>query len=252
MKLTLESGNQNLAATLIRPEGLIAPNGIKEPLPGLIFVHGWKSNQEGNIRRATEISKLGFACLTLDLRGHGQSAGSIDQFSRQDHLEDIKTAYSYLAKLKEVNPNKIGILGSSYGGYLSAVATNFMEFEWLLLRVPALYFDQDFSMPTDKLIKENPQAFASSGLNPENCLALKGVANFPGEILLIESEKDEVIPHPVIENYLGAIENKRRLTYEVMTGAGHHFWNNPEFDEIYLDILRNWLKEKSSKLGVEE
>src|SRR3989344_7145018 len=117
MKLNLKSDNQNIAANLIKPEG------FKYPLPALIFVHGWKSKQEGNIKRATEIAKLGFVCLTLDLRGHGESDGTIDQFSRKDHLEDIKAAYKYLSEQKEVNPSKIGILGSSYGAYLSAVAT---------------------------------------------------------------------------------------------------------------------------------
>ena len=104
MKLTLTSGNQNLAANLIKPEG------FKEPLPALIFVHGWKSNQQGNIKRATEVSKVGFVCLTIDLRGHGESAGTIDQFSRADHLEDIKSAYKYLSELKEVDQHKIGIM----------------------------------------------------------------------------------------------------------------------------------------------
>lgn len=84
MKLNLKSGNQNLAATLTLPE-----KNFKEPLPALLFIHGWKSNQEGNIKRASEICKLGFICLTLDLRGHGESEGSIEQFSRKDHLEDI-------------------------------------------------------------------------------------------------------------------------------------------------------------------
>lgn len=255
MKLQIKSNSGNITVNLIKPEG------FRSPLPALIFVHGWKSSQKGNVIRATEIAKLGFICLTLDLRGHGESGpghpehseGSqpLEQFSRQDHLEDIKAAYKYLSNLKEVNPNKIGIIGSSYGGYLSAVAANDLDFEWLVLRVPALYFDEGFDIPTDKLIKENPQAFTSSDLTPENCLALKGVANFPGEILLIESEKDEIIPHAVIENYLSVIIDKRRLTYEIMKGAGHHFWNNPELDEKYLDILKNWLKEKSSELEVE-
>jgi len=247
MEIKLKVNNQNLAATLITKfaADAIKPEGIRKPLPGLIFVHGWKSNQQGNVQRAIEISKLGFTCLTLDLRGHGQSAGTIDQFSRQDHLEDIKTAYKYLADLKEVDPKKIGIVGSSYGGYLSAVAVNYLHLNRLILRVPALYFDQGFDIPTDKLIKENPQAFTSSDLTAENCLALKGVANFPGEILLIESEKDEVISHPVIENYLKVIKDKKNLTYEIMKGAGHHFWNNPEFDEVYLNIVKKWLEEKS-------
>lgn len=246
MKVALKLDNQNISVNLIKPEN------FRKPLLALIFIHGWKSDQSGNIKRATEISKLGFVCLTLDLRGHGESDGTIEQFSRQDHLEDIKSAYKYLAGLKEVNPNKIGIIGSSYGAYMSAVATNYLEFKWLVLRVPALYFDEGFNVSTDKLIKENPQAFTSSDLTERNCLALKGVANFPGEILLIESEKDQIIPHPVIENYLSVIQDKRRLTYELMKGADHHFWENPKLDEQYLDILKNWLREKADALEVLE
>lgn len=237
--------NGNLAATLIKPEN------SKKPLPGLIFIHGWESSKKGNTKRAQEISKLGFICLTIDLRGHGDSEGTIDQFSRKDHLEDIKSTYQYLKNLDEVAEETIGIIGSSYGGYLSAVAANYLEFDCIVLRVPALYFDKDFDTPTDKLIKENPQAFTSSDLTEKNCLALKGIANFPGEIFIIESEKDEVIPHAVIENYLSVITDKRKLTYKIMKGAGHHFWNNPKLDKEYLNILKNWLKEKSSELEVE-
>jgi pimeloyl-ACP methyl ester carboxylesterase len=234
MKLILKSGHSNLSANIIRPENK------KGPLPALIFVHGWKSSQEGNIKRAEQISKLGYVCLTLDLRGHGESDGKIDEFSREDHIDDIKAAYQHLLGLSEVDPENIGILGSSYGGYLSAVALNYLKFKFLVLRVPALYFNEGFDIPTDKLIKENPQAFKSSDLTPDNCLALKGVNNFSGKILLIESEKDEIIPHQVIENYLREIK-KENLTYLIMKGAGHHFWNHPEFDVEYLQILKNWL-----------
>jgi uncharacterized protein len=235
-KILIKTRDQNLAVTLIKPEN------FKKPLPGLIFIHGWKSNQAGNTKRATEISKLGFICLTIDLRGHGESEGAIDQFSREDHLEDIKVAYKYLSELTDVNPSKIGIIGSSYGGYLSAVASNYLEFEWLVLRVPAF--------PTDKLINEDPKAFKTSNLKTQNSLALKGVADFPGEILIIESEKDTVIPHPVIENYLEAIEDKRRLTYKVMKGAEHSLETEAQEKE-YIEILGNWLKEKSKELEIE-
>lgn len=244
MKLNLKSGNQNLSANLIKPKN------FKTPLPALIFVHGWKSDQTGNIKRAIEISKLGFICLTLDLRGHGESEGNTEEFSREDHLEDIKSAYKYLADTKEVNRAKIGIIGSSYGAYLSAVATNFLEFEWLILRVPALYFNDKFNIPTDKLIKEDKNAFTTFGLTPENSLALKGVANFPGDILIIESEKDEVIPHSVIENYLGVISDKRRLTYKIIKNARHSL-TDEKLDKEYLHLLKNWFLDKMDQLEVE-
>lgn len=245
MKLKLKSANQNLAATLVKPQ-----KNFKEPLPALIFVHGWKSDQEGNIRRASEICKLGFICLTLDLRGHGESEGSIEQFSREDHIQDIKTAYKYLTKLKEINPEKIGIIGSSYGGYLAAVAGNFLKFEWIILRVPALYYDKDFNTQTAQLIGRDRDAFTTSGLNIENSLALKGVANFKGEILIIESEKDKIIPHKIIENYLEVIQDKRQLTYVIMKNAQHSLETHLQEKE-YVDILKTWILEKSAELEIE-
>src|SRR3989344_2150602 len=118
MKLNLKSGNQNLAVTLIKPE-----KNFKDPLPALIFIHGWGSDQTGNIERAKELSKLGFVCLTFDLRGHGESDATINQFSRKDHLEDCLTAYDFLISQPGVNPEKIGVIGASYGGYLGVILT---------------------------------------------------------------------------------------------------------------------------------
>lgn len=246
MKLNLESGNQNLSANLIKPEN------FKQSLPALIFIHGWKSNQEGNIKRATAISKLGFICLTIDLRGHGESEGSIEEFSVKDHLEDVKTAYKYLVENSQVNPEKIGIIGSSYGGNLAAIATNFLKFEWLVLRVPALYVDKYFDTPTESLIgkDEEGEAFKSTKATIETSMALKGVNNFPGDILIIESEKDEIIPHPVIENYLMFIEDKRKLTYEIIKNAFHAL-ETEEQEKEYIEILKNWLSQKSKELEIE-
>ena len=135
-------------------------------------------------------------------------------------------------------------MGSSYGGYLSAVAINYLELEWLVLRVPALYFDQKFNVPTEKLIGEDEEgdAFKSTNLTPETSLALKGVANFNGEILIIESEKDEVIPHPVIENYLKFID-KDKLSYQIMKNTRHSLETEKQEKE-YIEILKNWLSGK--------
>lgn len=237
MKLNLKSGNQNLAVNLIKP----AKNFI-EPLPALIFVHGWKSNQQGNLKRAIEISKLGFICLTLDLRGHGESDGKIDQYSCKDHLEDVKAAYDYLVKLPDVDKNQIGIIGSSYGGNLAAIATNSLQFKWLVLRVPALYVDKYFDIPTESLIgkKEEGEAFKSSNSTTKESSALKGVANFKGKILIVESEKDNIIPHAVIENYI-KFAPKNNLTYKIMQAAEHSL-ETPEQKKEYLKILSEFLK----------
>jgi len=237
MKLSLKVNNQNLTADLIKPAE------IKTPLPALIFVHGWRSNRSGNSNRAEQISKLGFICLAIDLRGHGDSDGLIEEFSRADHIEDIKSAYKYLSNLPEVDENKIGIIGASYGGYLAAVSLNYLKFNKIVLRVPALYFDDNFNIPTDKLIKGDPKAFKTADLSPKNSLALKGLSNFQGEILIIESEKDKIIPHEVIRNYTAVIEYRRSLTYKIMKNTPHSLETNQQEKE-YITIVTNWLTDR--------
>lgn len=240
MNISLKVNDQNLSATLIKPDG------FKKPLPALIFIHGWKSDRKGNTKRALEVSKLGFICLTIDLRGHGDSDGAIEQYCVKDHLDDVKASYEYLSELPGVNRNKIGIIGSSYGGNLAAIASNYMNFKWLGLRVPALYVDKYFEVPTESLIgkHEEKNAFKSSTATPKESSALKGVANFPGKILIVESEKDTVIPHCVIENYLRFVDDEQKLTYEVMEGAGHSLETDAQEKE-YIDILKSWLKKEN-------
>jgi len=238
MKLSLKVNNQNLGTDLI------IPTKIKTPLPALIFVHGWRSNRSGNTKRAEQISKLGIICLTLDLRGHGDSGGSIEEFSRADHMEDIKSAYEYLSNLPDVDKNKIGIIGASYGGYLAAVSLNYLKYNRIVLRVPALYFDDNFNIPTDRLINGDPKAFKTAGLTPKNSLALKGISNFKGKILIIESENDKIIPHQVIENYMEVINNKKQLTCKIMKNTPHSLETEKQEKE-YIKTLMKWLLENT-------
>lgn len=59
---------------------LLHPKIIKPNQPALLLLHGWMSNDSGNIKRAEELIKLGFICLTINFRGHGDSSGELENF----------------------------------------------------------------------------------------------------------------------------------------------------------------------------
>jgi uncharacterized protein len=232
-KINLKVNGQYISANLLKPDNL------KEKNPALIFVHGWSSNKVGNILRAQALTQLGFICLTLDLRGHGNSDGALGDFSREDHLEDLKAAYDFLSSQEHVESEKIGIIGASYGGYLSAILTNFKKLKWLVLRVPALYFDKNFEIPTLKLIgnHEEKDAFRSTNLTPKESLALKGITNFKGPILIIESEKDTIIPSATIKNYL---KFAPKDTLHIMMKDTPHDLRTEDQQKEYIEILKGW------------
>ena len=64
-------------------------------------------------------------------------------------------AYDELGGQPNVDADLIAIVGSSYGGYLAAIATTMRPVRWLALRVPALYKDADWNVPKKQLNKDD-------------------------------------------------------------------------------------------------
>lgn len=226
--------NQKLKGTLI------FPSNPKRKNPAVLLIHGWASSEESHIPRAQAISNLGSVCLTFNLRGHGKSEGKLEEFSRADHLQDCIAAYDFLSNLEEVNTSEISACGSSYGGYLAALVAAERNIKTLVLRAPALYRDDNFTTPTAEIIKNNPQVFQQNGLNKDNNNALRALSSFNGPILLIESEKDDIVPTETVRNYLYAA-NPKTLTHTIMKDADHRLLKE-EWKKEYIEILTEWFR----------
>ena len=193
-KIEIAVDSQQIAGTLVRPATLV---------PGVLLVHGWGGSQEQYLARAREIAALGCICLTFDLRGHARTEPQQETVTREDNLSDVLAAYDELASHPGVDAASIAVVGSSYGGYLAAIADDDASVRWLALRVPALYKDAGWDVPKKKL-HEDPDmhAYRRRRLRPQDNRALHACAAFKGDVLIIESEHDDTVPHPVIENYV--------------------------------------------------
>jgi uncharacterized protein len=214
----------------------------KTMIPGVLFVHGWGGSQRQYTARAREIAQLGCVCLTFDLRGHGGTEEQQHSITREDSLKDVVAAYDALAGQPGVDPESIVVVGSSYGGYLAAILTLLRHVRWLALRVPALYKDEDWALPKVELRKYGLAEYRRGRLKPDENRALKACAAFAGDVLIIESEHDDVVPHPVIENYRNAFSKAHSLTYRVIEGADHSL-TKPEWQQAYTTLLVNWATE---------
>src|SRR5215212_8563606 len=199
--------DQRIAGTLVTPDTLV---------PGVLFVHGWSGSQEKYLARTRQIAALGCVCLTFNLRGHAETEPQHETITREDNLRDLLAAYDVLAGQPMVDKASIAVVGSSYGAYLAAILTELRPVRWLALRVPALYRDEDWALPKQQLKKYGLDAFRRRSVSPEENRALRACAAFEGDVLVIESERDDIIPHPVIANYLAAFERAHSLTYPVI------------------------------------
>ena len=68
-------------------------------------------------------------------------------------------------------------------------------------------------------------------------------ARFKGDVLLVESEHDTVIPHQVAANYLNAFHQARSLTHHVLQGADHAL-SNLDHRHEYEALLCQWFKDR--------
>ena len=77
---------------------------------------------------------------------------------------------------------------------------------WLALRVPALYIDTGWELP--KLQLHNDQdlrAYRRNFVATATNRALRACAAFKGDVLLVESEHDDLVPAEVIKSYRAAL-----------------------------------------------
>ncbi|HSC85460.1 MAG TPA: alpha/beta fold hydrolase [Pseudomonas sp.] len=222
-----------IAGTLLTPE---------RKVPGVLFVHGWGGSQQRDMARAKGIAGLGCVCLTFDLRGHEKTIASKLTVSRKQNLADILAAYDQLASHPAIDPSSIAVIGSSYGGYLSAILTTLRPVKWLALRVPALYWDEGWTEPKQLLDRERLALYRRTPCSPAHNRALASCAEFCGDVLLVESEHDDYVPHTTLMSYRAAFEKAHSLTHRIVDGADHALSQDSD-QKAYTSILTTWISE---------
>jgi uncharacterized protein len=212
--------------------------------PAALFVHGWGGSQRRSIGKARALVARGYVGLTFNLRGHARTRSQRETVTRAQNLRDVIAAYDCLLGRPEVDAGRVAVVGSSYGAYLAALLTLERKVRWLALRAPAIYKDADFDRPKRELnLDPDLPAYRQRSLPADANMALSAASRFTGDVLIVESEHDTVIPHPVIANYLRAFSNAASLTHEVIKNADHALSLAPA-RIAWTSILLRWLTDR--------
>lgn len=112
-EISFESGGLRLSGTVHLPEDLQPA----QRRPAFIILHGFGSNrQAGNtVTPARMLCELGYIVLRFDMRSCGESEGEFGRIICLDQVEDTRAAVSYMAERDDVLPDRIGLMGSSFG-----------------------------------------------------------------------------------------------------------------------------------------
>ena len=161
----LEPVLTNQAATITSPDGanLVGTffGSAKPNSPALLLLHQWQSDRHSYDDFAKRMQEEGFNVLAIDGRGFGQSVKTTDgktvSAGRSDDdvklmLGDVRAACDFLAKQKDVDPTRIGIVGASYGSSLAIIyGADDPKVKAIALLSPGLnYFG---NMPTEPAVE---------------------------------------------------------------------------------------------------
>ncbi len=212
---------------------------LKTPRSRLLVLPGWDddSKEQFDQLRAA-LSAHDWECARADLPDASWSERDRDSATRGENLAQALVDYDALFAGK--NNASIALLGFSYGGYMAALSLIDRPVDLLVLRSPALYPNDNWEVPKAELDKRKLASYRSDVHTPGENLALDGCFGFKGDVLLIDSEHDRIIPHEVIESYERALVNAASLTRYTIRGADHPLTDTRWRDE-YHRVAVDWL-----------
>jgi pimeloyl-ACP methyl ester carboxylesterase len=119
--VTIPSLGFNLAGTITKPAN------AKAPLPALVLIGGsGPTDRDETVagipvfgQLAGELVKAGFIVVRYDKRGVGQSGGRAESVTIADYADDARSVVVWLEKRKDVDKNRIGLVGHSEGALVA-------------------------------------------------------------------------------------------------------------------------------------
>jgi pimeloyl-ACP methyl ester carboxylesterase len=121
----------NSKANLILGGTLTFPS-TPPPYPAVILISGSGAEDRDEtifghkpfLILADYLTRRGIAVLRVDDRGVGESTGKYEESTNADFVSDVIAGVEFLKMQKEINPNKIGLIGHSEGGVIAPLVAS--------------------------------------------------------------------------------------------------------------------------------
>lgn len=233
----------------------------KNPVPALVLVHGGPGGQSRqSFSSLTQyLVNHGYAVLAVNNRGSSGYGKSFYQMDDQKHgeedLQDVIEGKNWLAKQPEINGEKIGIIGGSYGGFMTMAALTFApeEFDvgvnlfgvtnWIrtLKSIPPWW--ESFK---ESLYKEMGDPNTADSIRLKKISPLFHTEKVTKPLLVLQGSQDpRVLKVESDEIVEGVRKNGVPVEYVLFEDEGHGFVKKENQIEAYektLEFLNKYLK----------
>lgn len=228
----------------------------------VILLHGYGANRLEMLTRAEFLARHGYGVLLYDLRGHGESGGTLRTNGWLD-VQDVVAALGFLQSREDIDPHRLGILGFSVGGQvaLRAAAQN-ERLKAVVADGPSLVKTVDAPPPNSLFERINPAITRVIDRVFEwrmGVTAPPGVVDAmpeiaPRAVLLIATGQD-IMEIRIAENYYERAGDPKTLWQIPEAGHGGGLLARPaEYEQTVITFFNRSLlenKESSQRLGDE-
>ena len=95
------------------------------PAPAILLAHGFGGTKDSVAREARSLAEHGYVVLTWTARGFGASGGKIHLDQPDYEVADARKLVDYLSTVPQVDKDRIGVAGASYGGGLALLLAGY-------------------------------------------------------------------------------------------------------------------------------
>jgi pimeloyl-ACP methyl ester carboxylesterase len=110
----------------LRLHGVVSvpPGAASARRPAFLVLHGFGGNCESQnvLQPSRVLGEFGYVTLRFDMRGCGKSEGEFGRVICLEQVEDTRNALDFLAQHPAVDPERIAVIGSSFGGAVAVYA----------------------------------------------------------------------------------------------------------------------------------
>jgi len=238
------------------------PENIKQKkVPLILILHGFVGNKVGEhrlfVKAARYFTKKGYAVFRFDFSGCGESDGDYADVTVTKQLAEVQAVLNYVSKLKEVDANKITLVGHSLGGTVASItAAEDCRIKNLILWSPV---GRPYEDITGILGEQALEVSRKNGLvdykgfyvselflkDLKKHRPLEAIRSYKNAALIIHANEDEDIPKEHAARYLKVLQQRAiqvRVDAHYVEKADHTF-SSYQFENELFSKSADWLEE---------
>ena len=228
-----------LYGAIFRPPAHFGPG----PYPTIVSVYGGPHAQQVTnswrmtvAMRAQSLRRLGFLVFVLDNRGSARRGLAFEREIKHTlghpEVDDQVAGVKQLARQGLADPERVGIYGWSYGGYLSAMclARAPEVFKVAVAGAPVTHWDGYDTHYTERYLgtpQTNPLAYTESSL-------LRHVERIAGKLLLVHGLIDENVHFRHTARLINALIRARK-SYDLLLFPDERHLPRHLADRVYME-----------------